>query len=232
MGYLETTMCSGVAFLRHLQTDVMEKKSSPNTADPEWQRLFRLTAEGCEDAADQLMERFQTQIRLEARSRLASAPLTRRLIDSMDITQSVYLRFIHGLRAQTIEQRDERQMVAFLRTVCRNKVKEKIRFHSAHQRDLRRNRSLGAAEHTIEQSDAGADAVETRDWIESLRKTYRETDLQIASLRSDGLSWSEVSKRIGLPADACRMRLERLRHRASKNARLEEQRHAVLRENS
>lgn len=198
----------------------MKTISSSTSSDLEWGNLFSAIADGCDEAASELVQRFETQIRLEARSRLASAPMTRRLIDSMDITQSVYLRFIHGLRAQTIQQRDERQMVALLRTICRNKVKEKIRFHSAQQRDLRRDRSLEAAEETASQSSDETEAIDSRDWIASLRKTYRESDLQIANLRSNGLSWPEVSERMGLPADACRMRLERLRQRASDTARL------------
>lgn len=199
----------------------MKQHPHEQTSERQIDELMDSAASGCEDAAIELVRRFDSQIRMEARSRLHHAPQTRRLHDSTDIAQSVFLRFFQGLRNRTIDWRCSRQTNSLLRTICRNKVKEKIRMHRAACRDQRRERPLNdstepffaptTADDTSASVDESSCTTQVNQLLESLGNGNQSPESKIMQLRADGYTWAEIAERVGLSADACRMRLERVR---------------------
>ncbi len=173
--------------------------------------LLRQAVAGCEDSAVRFVQLFETQIRMEIRTRLASAELAR-VIDSVDIAQSVFTDFLISARTGEIGQQEPRAAIAMLMRTSREKVAQKIRYHQAGKRDWRRN------EGTVEQyvqlpSDAPGprEQATESDMLEFLRAKLGETDFRLLQLRIEGCSWGEVSVEVGMSPDACRMRIQRLR---------------------
>src|SRR5215470_11467705 len=76
---------------------------------------------GDEQAAAELVRRYESAVRIEVRMRLADSRL-RRVFDSMDLCQSVLASFFVRVAAGQYELERPEQLVRLLVTIARNKV--------------------------------------------------------------------------------------------------------------
>src|SRR5947208_1547331 len=105
--------------------------------DPSFQDLLRRVRERDEQAAAELVRRYEPTIRLAVRVRLTD-PHLRRLLDSVDICQSILANFFVRAAAGQFELERSVQLVKLLVTMARNHLVNQALKHRAARRDQRR----------------------------------------------------------------------------------------------
>jgi RNA polymerase sigma factor (sigma-70 family) len=178
-------------------------------AAPFTEFLRRIRA-GDQTAAEELVRQYEPLIRREVRSRIEDDRLNR-VFDSMDVCQSVLGSFFVRVATGAFELDRPEQLVKLLVTMARNKLASKARHEHRERRDSRRVAST--EQEILEQvTDARAspfDVMSGQELIEKFRSALTSEEQQIANLRSQGLSWSDVVKKLGGTVAGRRMQLFR-----------------------
>ena len=99
--------------------------------------LLRRVRAGDAQAAAELVRRYEPAIRRAARVRLVDTRLNR-LLDSMDICQSVMASFFVRAALGQYELETPAQLLKLLATMTRNKLANQVKGHRAIRRDFRR----------------------------------------------------------------------------------------------
>src|SRR5438552_13350345 len=105
--------------------------------DKSFAQFIRRIRAGDAQAAVQLLQEYESAIRLEVRLRLRDSRL-RRLFDSMDICQSVLGSFFVRAAAGQYDLDQPEQLLKLLVAMVRNKVAYQARKQHAQRRDQRR----------------------------------------------------------------------------------------------
>jgi RNA polymerase sigma factor (sigma-70 family) len=182
--------------------------------------LGRIRA-GDEQAAAELVRRYESAVRVEVRMRLADSRL-RRVFDSMDLCQSVLASFFVRAAAGQYDLERPAQLVRLLVTIARNKVAYQARRQQAQRRDQRRN--VAADRQGWE--PAGAEpspsrVVSGRELLAELRRRLTPEELRVADLRAEGQHWAEIAATLGGTAQARRRQLARALDRVAAQVDLE-----------
>ena len=98
--------------------------------------FLRRIRSGDARAAEELVRRYESAIRLAVRTRLTDPALKRRF-DSLDVCQSVLASFFVRAAAGQYNLADPSQLVALLVRMAQNKLAEQARFHHRGRRDAR-----------------------------------------------------------------------------------------------
>ncbi|HEY1600963.1 MAG TPA: ECF-type sigma factor [Pirellulales bacterium] len=179
----------------------------PEIAD--FVEFLRRIRAGDDDAARELVDRFEPLIRREVRLRIGDDRLNR-AFDSVDISQSVLASFF--VRASTgeyeLDQPD--QLARLLVTMARNRVRSRARRERRQVRDVRRLAAKpGVLNDIADPRPSPFDVVSRKEQLERVKSSLTVEELAIFELRSIGLSWSEVVERLGGSIQARRMQLSR-----------------------
>jgi hypothetical protein len=166
-------------------------------------------------AAEELLSRYQSALRIEVRCRMGD-PRLRRLLDSMDIVQAVLGSFfVRAACGQFVFDRPE-QLLALLKGMARKKLAYFARLHLAGCRDIRRQQGLDAdgldapsAEPTPSRIVAG------RELLAAVRSRLSNEERQLADLRGIGEEWNAIADRLGGTAEGRRKQLSRALDRVS-----------------
>ena len=109
------------------------------TQRDEYSEFIRRIRQGDEQAAEELVRRYEAEIRLEVRGWLRLRnPALRRVFDSMDICQSVLASFFARAAVGDFDLDEPPQLIRLLVGMARNKVAEQARHHQRQRRDVRR----------------------------------------------------------------------------------------------
>jgi RNA polymerase sigma factor (sigma-70 family) len=183
--------------------------------------FIRRIRAGDEHAAHELVERYGPAMRRAVRVRLRD-PRLRRLVESVDICQSVFGSFFPraALGQYDIESPD--QLLRLLFTMARNKLANQARRGRADCRDEGRlNRAAMVEE--CEATGAGPGRqVEARDLLEEARSRLSVDERRLFERRAQGASWAEIAAELGGNPDALRIRLARGAARVGKQLGLDE----------
>jgi RNA polymerase sigma-70 factor (ECF subfamily) len=176
---------------------------------------------GDEQAAAELVRRYESAVRVEVRMRMADARL-RRILDSMDIYQSVMASFFIRAAAGQYELDRPEQLVRLLVTIARNKVAFQARRQQAQRRDQRRNVEIDLPG----REPAGAEpspsrVLSGRELLAELRRRLKPEELRVAELRAEGQAWDEIAAALGGTAQARRRQLARALDRVDQEVGLE-----------
>src|SRR4051812_34529449 len=95
---------------------------------------------GDEEAARELLTRYEAQVRLVVRRQLPR--LLRSRFDSLDFLQSVWGSFFRRMRSETQEFEDPQYLVAFLARAARNKVIDEYRRARSQKHDVHREEPI------------------------------------------------------------------------------------------
>jgi RNA polymerase sigma-70 factor (ECF subfamily) len=183
--------------------------------------FMRAVRDGDEDAARELVRRFEGVIRREARLRMEDSRL-HRVFDSMDISQSVLISFFARASTGHFELETPEQLVNLLMQMTRNKLALQVRRQRALRRDGRRLDATRVDDLTVESSDPGPSQLAAdHDLIDAVRLRLGDEERQIADLRAEGWEWSEIAARLGGSAQARRMQLARAVNRVAKSLKLD-----------
>jgi RNA polymerase sigma factor (sigma-70 family) len=188
----------------------------------EFLELIRRVRAGDQQAATDLVRRYEPAIRLAVRVRLTDARL-RRVVDSMDICQSVLANFFVRAAAGQFEIEKPEQLLGLLTTMARNKVTNQAHRRRAARRDVRRQVLTDAGE--VEPAAPGATPsvqVSEAELLAELRRRLTPEERELAELRAQGRSWEEIAAQCGGTPDALRIKYSRAVDRVAAELRLEE----------
>jgi RNA polymerase sigma-70 factor (ECF subfamily) len=172
--------------------------------------FIRRIREGDEEAARELVERYEPVIRREVRMRMRDPRLYSRF-DWTDICQSVMVSFFSraALGQYDLEQPD--QLPRLLVAMTRHKLAKQVRRHGAERRDYRRLEGADPA-YLAGQAAAGASPsrlVAGRELLAEFRRRLSDEERLLADLRGQGCEWAEIAAKLGGTPQARRKQLAR-----------------------
>ncbi len=171
---------------------------------------------GESDAAEQIVRQYEPEIRRIVRSRLRD-PRLRRVVDSMDICQSVFGRFFVQVTVGGYDLNSEKDLVKLLTRMATNKVIDKHRTEDS-QRRLVQSRIDAELEGTAPStgSTLPESPVVFDELFERIQERLSEREREVSRLRTQGMSWMDIAKELGESPQAVRKRLERACIRVTK----------------
>jgi hypothetical protein len=164
--------------------------------EPEYVDFIRRIRQGDQRAAEELVRRYEPQIRTEIRSwlRMRDSRL-QRVFDSMDICQSVLADFFTQSARGEFELDEPSQLVRLLIGMAKKKLADRVRFHQRRRRDVR--------------------IVAGRELVEMLWGRFSEEERALAEMRAGGDDWATIALILGGTAEARRKQLNRAVTRAA-----------------
>jgi RNA polymerase sigma factor (sigma-70 family) len=185
--------------------------------------FMRRIRAGDEQAAVELVRRYEPLIRREVRLQLEDRRLCR-LFDSMDVCQSVLASFFVRTAAGQYDLDQSAQLLKLLVTMTRNKLASAARRQHRQRRDQRRAARGGGDE--LEQVAATgpspSELVAGEELLHRFRQGLSAEERQLADLRVQGLSWADIAAQLGGRPQARRMQLARAIERVAQELGLEE----------
>jgi RNA polymerase sigma-70 factor (ECF subfamily) len=181
--------------------------------------------QGDEDAARELLTRYEPEVRLVVRRQLPR--ILRSRFDSLDFLQSVWGSFFHRLRSGPAEFEDSRHLVAFLARAAKNKVIDEYRRAGSQKQNMSREEPIWLPGHRpreLEAHDETASQVAlARETLDRLLDLVPENRRVILELKAEGLSSREIGDRLGMSERTVQRVLEDLRRRVEHSAESSEE---------
>jgi RNA polymerase sigma-70 factor (ECF subfamily) len=179
--------------------------------------LIRRVRAGDEDAATELVRRYEPHIRRAVRVRLD--PRLERIFDSMDICQSVLRSFFVRTALGQYQLESPQQLMRLLATMARNKLNNEANKQRAGRRDYRRV--------TASETDTGgreptpSRQVAARELLQQARSRFSESELRLLDRREQGHEWNDIAAELGGNAEALRKKLTRAIDRVARQLDLD-----------
>jgi RNA polymerase sigma-70 factor (ECF subfamily) len=184
--------------------------------DSTFQDLINRVRARDEQAAAELVRLYEPEIRRIARIRLADADL-RRLLDSADVCQSVFIRFFARVTAGQFELTSPEQLLGLLVTMANNRISDLARMHRAKRRAGTGPGRPGTPEQLEGVADprAGPPQVAAlRDVYDAIRDCLSDEDRYLVDQRGLGREWADIAAEVGGNPENLRKRLGRALDRA------------------
>src|SRR5580692_8608347 len=159
-------------------------------ADTAFAELIKRVRTGDQEAATELVRRFEPAIRRAVRVRLVDDRL-RRQFDSMDVCQSVLGSFFVRAAMGQFELEKSEQLLKLLATMVRHKVAERAKHEKAGRRDYRRASGLDAAADVVDSDPTASRQMDARELLDRAKQGLTMEERKIMELRSSGLDWHE-----------------------------------------
>jgi RNA polymerase sigma-70 factor (ECF subfamily) len=173
-------------------------------------------------AAEDLVRRYEPAVRLEVRMRLRD-PRLRRVLDSMDVCQSVLATFFTRAAAGEYQLDQPDQLLRLLVTIARNKVAYVARKERAECRDHRRTEPGGLAAREVVAAEPGPSQVAAgKELFQQFRDRLTPEELRLAELRASNVGWAEIAAQLGGTPAARRMQLHRAAERVARQLGLDD----------
>lgn len=171
--------------------------------------IQRLRA-GDEEAAVELVRRYEPLIRREVRMHLEDRHLCR-LFDSLDISQAVLLSFFVRSAAGQYDLEQPEQLLNLLVAMTRNKLASSARRENRQRRDQRRTGGSNedALAQVVDPRPGVEEVVANAELLQRIRQRLSAEERQLVDLRGDGFSWEAIAAQRGGTAQARRMQLAR-----------------------
>jgi RNA polymerase sigma factor (sigma-70 family) len=187
----------------------------PPHEEGELRQFLARIRDGDEDAARQLLRRYEAKVRLVVRRQLPR--LLRSRFDSHDFVQSVWGSFFRRVKTSPAELEGTDNLIGFLARAARNKVIDEYRRASSRKQDKRREESMWDGSEPRELADGSDTPIEVAEASEAfsrLRDLVPEDRRAILDLKAEGLSTVDIAARLGLGERTVRRVIEDLRRRA------------------
>jgi RNA polymerase sigma factor (sigma-70 family) len=186
--------------------------------------LIRRVRAGDQDAATELVKRYEPAIRRAVRFRLGDA--LARSLDSMDICQSVLGSFFVRAAAGQYDLERPAQLLKLLVAMARNKLAMQARAQARQRRDYRREQAAGQDEELFVAHDPSpSQFVAGKELLEQAQKLLSAEERQLVELRKEGLEWGDIAQRLGGTPEALRKQLTRAVDRVAQRLHLDDYSH-------
>lgn len=171
--------------------------------------FLRRIRQGDEEAATELVRRYEPLIRREVRLRLEDTRLIRSL-DSMDISQSVLASFFVRAAAGEFDLQDPPQLMRLLVKMARNKLASQARWQFRKKREARRVDWQEDGTRSIpDHADGPSQQLSIRELLERARAALSDEERRITELRKQNHTWEDVARELGGTPHGRRMQLNR-----------------------
>jgi RNA polymerase sigma-70 factor (ECF subfamily) len=183
--------------------------------------ILRVRA-GDEAAAAEVVRRYEPSLRRAVRLRLRD-PRLRRLVETVDICQSVLADFFVRAALGRFELERPEQLLQLLAVIARNKVINQLHKQRAARRDLRRVESAPAEDHALAGRDATPSReVAGRELLAEARSRLAPDERQLLEFRENGWEWSRIAAELGGSPERLRKKLARAVERVAQSLGLAE----------
>lgn len=172
--------------------------------------LVRRVREGESAAAAELVQQYEPEIRRIVRVRMTD-PRLRRVVDSMDVCQSVLANFFLRASAGQFDLQQPEELIALLVAMVRNKVVDQARRLQAGKRDSRRVEAGGDSvfDRLAGNAQSPDRIVADREIVAEARRRLNPDERYLAEQRALGREWSELAEELKVSAEALRKKLTR-----------------------
>jgi len=191
--------------------------------DNSFLELMRRVRAGEANAAEMLVRRYEPAIRRAVRLQLRDQRL-RRVLDSMDICQSVLASFF--VRAATGQYDLDRpaKLLNLLLTMARNKLISQARKPYVARREAHAGDD-GQLDEPPARGPDPASLVDGRDLLQQVHGRLSADERHLADRRAQGQEWAEIGAALGESPEALRKRLARALDRVTQELGLDELNH-------
>jgi RNA polymerase sigma factor (sigma-70 family) len=176
--------------------------------DRSFHELIRLVREGDQAAAAELVRSYEPAIRRAARVRLVDTRL-QRVLDSMDISQSVFASFFVRAALGQYELERPEQLLRLLVNMSRKKLATQVRQEGAARRDYRRLDSTPPERPFVSAVPDPSQQASAKELLEEFRRRLSPEERSLAELRVSGQNWNQIATQQGETAEALRKKLTR-----------------------
>jgi RNA polymerase sigma-70 factor (ECF subfamily) len=180
---------------------------------------------GDETAAADLVRQYEPAIRRTIRLRMRD-PRLRRVLDSLDVCQSVLASFFARAALGQYDLGTPDQLEKLLAAMARNKVIKQVERQHAARRDQRRE-TPGSSD--IWQAPAPdpspSKQVAGRELLEAFRARLTDEERSLVDLRASGREWPELAAQLGGSPEALRKKLARALDRVAQELNLDDADH-------
>jgi DNA-directed RNA polymerase specialized sigma24 family protein len=176
--------------------------------DDNFRDLVRRVRSGDGGAAEELVRRYEPALRIAVRVRLTDRRL-RRVLDSVDVCQSVLASFFVRAASGQFDLDRPEQLLGLLATMARNKVTNLALKERAARRGGGRVRAgLGDAD-PADPAPSASQVVAGEELLRAFRDRLSVEERDLADRRARGDAWADIAEGVGGDPDALRMRLGR-----------------------
>jgi RNA polymerase sigma-70 factor (ECF subfamily) len=184
--------------------------------------LLERARAGDQESARVLVLRYEPMIRRAIRFRLGRSRLVR-LVDSMDVCQSVLASFFLRAAAGQYDIEKPEQLVKLLVAMARNKLALQARAQHRQRRDCRRTQSGGVDESLFVAADPSpSQQVAGQELLEQAQQLLSAEERQLVEMRKEGLPWDAIAQQMGSTPEAVRKKLTRGVNRVAHQLHLDE----------
>ena len=178
--------------------------------------------QGDQQAASELVRRYEPAIRRAVRFRLTD-PALRRTCDSMDVCQSVLASFFVRATSGEYELDNPEQLLKLLVSMARHKLASQVRHQQAERRDNRRVISVDQQENALLDPAASPSwHASSKELLEEVQRRLSPEERQLVDLRNEGHDWATIAAQLGSNAVVLRKKLSRALDRVSQELHLED----------
>jgi RNA polymerase sigma factor (sigma-70 family) len=186
------------------------------SGESSFEDLVRRVRAGEQSAAAELVKRYEPHIRRAVRIRLMRYPQMRRLLDSVDICQSVMGSFfVRAARGEyRLDRPDELQNLLVI-----------MAYHKLI--DMVRKKHLPEAPHNdpaaepMDHGDSPSEEAMYRELLQLFRERLTEEERQLADLRAAGMKWTDIAVQLQGQPEALRKKLDRAVQRVARSLGIE-----------
>jgi RNA polymerase sigma factor (sigma-70 family) len=173
------------------------------SADTPFGELVSRLRCGDQDAAVELVRRYEPAIRAAVRGRMADTRL-RRLFDSMDVCQAVLASFFARVALGQYELNSPNDLVRLLVAMARNKLVKQVVRHRSAGRDYRRTTAAAEDVQPVASAHDPARQVAAADLIAEFYRLLSPAERRLAEMRQQGHDWPAIAAVVGGSAEALR----------------------------
>lgn len=178
-------------------------------ATSQFRTLMQRVRRRDEDAAQELVTRYESAIRRVVRIHLRDARV-RRLLDSQDVCQSVLATFFLRTALGEYDLETPEQLIRLLTAITRNKLVNQVHHLNAQRRDIRRTAQFDGDEVCYPSSASDpSEQVSAREILEKVSERLAPEERYLAEQRAQGRTWGELAAEIGGTDVALRKKLTR-----------------------
>jgi RNA polymerase sigma-70 factor (ECF subfamily) len=184
--------------------------------------LIHRVRAGDQEASTEFVRRYEPTIRIMVHARLNN-PRLRRLLDSLDICQSVLCNFFVHVTAGKFDLETPAHLIRLLTTMAINRVTDHALKQQAARRDHRRTeRASASGAEFVELGPGPSEVASGNELLEMFRSKLTSEERHLAAQRALGHSWAEIGKEVTASPDALRVQLARAVDRVTRELRLDQ----------